>query len=129
MSLLPFPSGLWLGFSTVHGEEKPMRLWLGFYPGGRVRGSGTDHLGRFKVHGRYYPEEDKLYFTKLYICETEIVLGGMRDGGQVYGRWQQRSWASGGFIIWPQGSDGEEEEDVIPTPPAQVQGRPVLVEA
>ena len=98
-----FPSGPWTGFyNYVPGDKHRMDLHLSFSDGS-VAGDGNDDVGRFLIRGRYDPATKECYWTKTYPGSHDVYYRGFREGKGIWGTWEIRLFAHGGFHIWPRG--------------------------
>jgi hypothetical protein len=102
-----------------------MDLSLSFRAG-IVDGRGNDPVGPFTLRGRYDAEKNEVWWTKTYATH-DVFYTGFRDSRGIWGTWDIRSIARGGFHIWPQGQGGgaaEEAETAVETPTDAVAGSP-----
>jgi len=119
-----FPSGKWGGFYTCHGftEKHPMELLLTF-ANGTMSGEGRDAVGEFLVSGRYHTDNGVCNFRKQYVARHAVEYSGFNEGKGIWGTWEIRAAAKGGFHIWPEGmttagEDALAAEEEIPYDPA-----------
>ena len=117
MSGALFPSGPWTGFYAYSPQDRHrMDLHLEFH-NGRVRGTGSDDLGRFLIHGHYDESRRECYWLKRYLGAHEVYYQGYREGKGIWGRWEIGALSSGGFHIWPVGAEEGETESVAEAAP------------
>lgn len=120
-----FPSGPWTGFYTYRNPQDRHRMDLALtFAHGRLTGGGTDDVGPFTIRGGYDPGSLEVTWVKAYATHT-VDYRGWREGKGIWGRWTIGAFASGGFMIWPQGQGATEAEVVrealeVEAPPLQV---------
>ena len=96
-----FPSGPWTGFYNYGpGDRHRMDLALTF-TSGALRGDGNDDIGAFRVQGRYDAAKLECHWTKSYLGAHDVFYRGFREGKGIWGTWEIRNDAHGGFHIWP----------------------------
>jgi hypothetical protein len=118
-----FPSGKWAGFFTYHGkhEKNQMELLLTF-GGGTMTGEGRDPVGEFTISGKYHTDDGACNFTKQYPRKHSVSYSGFNEGKGIWGTWEIRGSAKGGFHIWPEAMgdpslDALTAEVDVPAPP------------
>jgi hypothetical protein len=105
-----FPSGPWTGFYNYGpGDRHRMDLALTF-ANGSMGGDGNDDIGKFLVKGRYDAGSLECHWTKSYLGAHDVFYRGFREGKGIWGTWEIRNDAHGGFHIWPRGSGEEATE-------------------
>ena len=109
-----FPSGAWEGFYTYRegpaAAQCPMRCQLNFSDG-QLSGSGSDNVGGFSWRGSYDKSTMSCTMTKSYSSHQVQYFGQVDENG-IWGNWTLGSMR-GGFHLWPQKAQGEEEEEVV----------------
>jgi hypothetical protein len=112
-----FPSGPWIGFF--------LQYWM---PGrhatnvemtcskGRLSGTGEDWVGPYTIEGRYDLRSGRCEWTKQYIGRHSVEYRGVNEGRGIWGVWEMKQlWGllkdRGGFHIWPDGADVQDESD------------------
>jgi hypothetical protein len=102
-----FPSGPWTGFyhygAASHRHQQDLQLT---FEGGRMRGTGSDDVGRFSIRGHYDGTAREVRWVKSYLGAHDVHYRGFRDGKGIWGTWEITSAAitfrmRGGFHIWP----------------------------
>ena len=84
------------------------------FANGNLSGSGSDDVGRFLMKGRYDEASSECYWTKSYIGAHDVFYRGFREGKGIWGTWEIRNDAHGGFHIWPRhAGDGETMSESI----------------
>jgi hypothetical protein len=79
---------------------------------GSITGEGNDDVGRFLIQGRYDTKTLECYWTKTYVGAHDVFYRGFREGKGIWGTWEIRVLAHGGFHIWPrQAGTGEAVEE------------------
>jgi hypothetical protein len=104
------PSGPWAGY-YLYGQAGPkhrMRFGLVFTPDGKMRGEGSDDIGRFAIHGSFNGATSEASWTKAYIGMHSVQYAGIYSGRSICGNWTLYG-GSGGFWIWPEGLGQLEE--------------------
>ncbi len=124
------PDGAWRGFYTYRDSEVRHRMTLHLrFPQGKVRGTGVDGVGDFRVRGTYDAETGEVWFTKRYVrcgcCGDEgheVFYRGFADMNGIWGQWELTG-GLGGFRIWPGPREGDhvdatgiEEEATVEEP-------------
>ena len=71
-----------------------------------------DDLGRFLIKGRYDTANRECYWTKSYLGAHDVFYRGFREGKGIWGTWEIRPFAHGGFHIWPK-RVGEGETEAV----------------
>ena len=105
-----FPSGPWTGFYNYRpGDRHLMEMHLTFSNGVLV-GDGKDDIGVFTIKGRYDAGTRECYWTKSYVGAHDVYYKGFREGKGIWGTWEIRIWAHGGFHIWPRDAGAGEQE-------------------
>jgi len=119
-----FPSGPWTGFyNYVPGDRHRMDLYLTF-TAGRLTGDGNDDIGPFLIKGRYDAATRECYWTKTYLGAHDVFYRGFREGKGIWGTWEIKLLAHGGFHIWPRSAaEGTAEHEAAgETEPADAIG-------
>jgi len=105
-----FPSGPWVGFYNYRPTDRHrMDLRLEFAQG-KMTGEGNDDVGPFLIAGKYDPQTLECYWTKTYVGAHDVFYRGFREGKGIWGTWQIKTWAHGGFHIWPRQEGADEAE-------------------
>ncbi len=100
-----YTSGPWCGFYTyAGGRRERMDLSLTFREGA-LTGAGSDPVGRFSLRGGYAPGTGEVWWTKTYPGSHDVFYRGFRDARGIWGTWEIHAASTGGFHIWPEGSD------------------------
>ncbi len=108
-----FPSGPWTGFYNYQpGDRHRMDLHLTF-GNGRISGNGNDDVGRFTICGRYDVTTKECWWTKSYPGSHDVSYRGFREGKGIWGAWDIKVFAHGGFHIWPKQAGERETESVF----------------
>ena len=81
------------------------------FSNGTMTGEGNDDVGPFLVKGRYDTQNLECYWTKTYVGAHDVYYRGFREGKGIWGTWDIRTLAHGGFHIWPRKA-GAGDEDV-----------------
>ena len=107
-----FPSGDWEGFYTYRQGPSAAQHKMGFYldfANNKVKGTGSDDVGGFFWDGDYSKETMKCKMVKSYASHTVHYRGHVDENG-IWGTWEM-PFMSGGFHIWPKGSNNNQEEE------------------
>jgi hypothetical protein len=120
-----FPSGPWSGFWIQTGiGRQTMRLSLAFSDG-KVKGFGTDIIGRFTFEGTYDLETGRCLMTKQYEAAHRVQYDGVNegDGMWLWGVWRMQM-DRGGFHLWPESEEDPtrrrlKTEKELPAPPPE----------
>jgi len=108
-----FPSGPWTGFYNYQpGDRHRMDLHLTF-ANGRISGDGNDDVGRFTICGRYDVTTKECWWMKSYPGSHDVSYRGFREGKGIWGTWDIKVFAHGGFHIWPKQAGEEETESAF----------------
>jgi hypothetical protein len=124
-----FSSGPWTGFyqypGDTHRHRQDLQLTFG---DGTLRGTGSDDVGRFAIHGRYDGSTREVRWVKSYFGRHDVHYRGFREGKGIWGTWEIAVVMRGGFHIWPRGEGaGEQEAEVEEAPLAEGQPVPAVV--
>jgi hypothetical protein len=118
---MDFPSGAWTGFYNYSRSPSKHRMDLVLaFTDQAVSGGGDDDVGHFVVIGRFDSRSSECSWTKTYIGGHNVYYRGFREGKGIWGLWELPS-ESGGFHIWPLGSDQVEQAHYIAQEPASVE--------
>ena len=127
-----FCSGPWTGFYTYSRIPGKYRTDLSLtFSNGRMTGEGSDTVGPFVIAGNYDANNRECDWTKTYVGAHEVFYKGFREGKGIWGTWEIRNVYTGGFHIWPLGSeDGEREAarkaNEIPAELVSIENRPLV---
>src|SRR5262245_13450202 len=93
-------SGLWTGY-WLQGTQFNFQLHLTF-DAGIMRGTGSDDIGHFSIHG-HYDEVNGVFFTKIYGIGVSITYSGsyLSESRCLSGKWRSANGAQGHFWMWP----------------------------
>jgi hypothetical protein len=79
---------------------------------GNLRGSGTDDIGFFTIHGEYDSKSREAIWIKEYPGRHSVYYHGFRENRGIWGTWEivnlTESFditSNGGFHIWPDGTE------------------------
>jgi len=87
------------------------------FSNGMMTGEGNDDVGPFVIKGRYDAGTRECYWTKSYIGAHDVFYRGFREGKGIWGAWQIKVLAHGGFHIWPrQAGEGEANTEGMEQP-------------
>ena len=95
------------------GTVKPLT-----FAGGIISGQGNDCRGMFGIAGCYDAGEGEILLTKTYYRADRVRFRGFIDGCAIWGTWEIKGAAKGGFHIWPWGEMVEHEGDARELRPA-----------
>jgi len=82
------------------------------FAAGKLSGSGSDDVGRFKVRGDYSSQTLECSWTKTYLGAHSVFYRGFREGKGIWGAWDIGQMNHGGFQIWPKRAGEGEDESV-----------------
>lgn len=127
MSGSDFDSGPWTGFYNYKagGARHRMDLTLLFVRG-IVSGQGNDRVGLFGIAGCYDSDNAEILWSKTYFGAHCVHYRGFVDGCSIWGTWEIKGQARGGFRIWPVGFEPRQrEEQNTKTQPLELPARKV----
>jgi hypothetical protein len=100
-----FITGRWQGFWIQGPVKSRTELDLTFRDG-LVLGDGHDWVGDFVIRGSYDRESGRVEWLKQYINAHAIRYEGAAETDDgIWGLWKMLPSDTGGFQIWPEGTD------------------------